>query len=396
MRDGAGGIVLSTALLFDGSYKLAENQRLTVSGGLGFNWISGNDHIDWNYFSDEFGMGVLPGSSIAYDAQFGPVSITLYDRVSSRPYIGILLNDLGVAATWQVAEALSWTLNYTRTTTHDINGTYSEGALVNYDLDAFSSLLNYDINTSLSVGLEGAMSWIYHEYGRDLNNGQHWSAGAYAIWKFAESSRLRVAVGYQRQKFNDTMVEPIFGFGILPDSREDVSAPYYAIAFSQRLTDRISHELAVGYEANVDFTSNFVSSHYANYGLTAKTWKGGQITASGFIEFSDRSDYEFFGETGSGENFKTYGLDLHASQQITSKADVSVGYSFARFENRYPVFGLDALRSSYNQHMAGVNLGYAITPKVRLNLAYQATFWDYQSIPMEDNHRVMLGVRVQF
>src|SRR5690606_7976503 len=102
IKGGAGGLVLATRLLFDGSQALGENQRLTVSGGLGSHWISGNDSMDWSLWSDEWGAALLPGTSIAYDAWLGPVSVTLYDRVSLRPYLGVLQNDLGIAATWRV------------------------------------------------------------------------------------------------------------------------------------------------------------------------------------------------------------------------------------------------------------------------------------------------------
>lgn len=402
VNSGKGGFILSPTLLFDGSYKLADNQRLTFSGGLGFNWVSGNDHIDWNYFSDEFGLTLLPGTSIAYDAQFGPVSVTVYERASARTYLGLLLNDLGAAVTWQILPDLSWTLNYTRTTTHDINGTYFNGAAANFDMDAFSSLLDYEINSSLSIGLEGAMSWIYHEYGRELNNGEMWNAGVYAVWKLNENSRLRIAGGYQRMKFDKTKLERFGGFYIMPDSREDFSRPYYSFSFSQRLTPWLSHELAAGYEAGLNRTTDFTHSHYANYGVTAAAWKGGQLTASAFIEVSDGPNYEvkFFDSPGTSGNLKSYGLDLHASQQITSRLDVGVGYSFAEFrgDTARSVSTFDSIQQfAFSQHMAGVNVGFAVSEKLHLNLAYQTFFFNASGPgPIDDTHRVMLGVRVQF
>ncbi len=390
IKNGAGGLILSTDLLFDGSYKLAENQRLTFSGGLGFNWISGNDHIDWSYFSDEFGVTLLPGTSIAYDAQFGPVSLTVYDRVSLRPYFGVLQNDLGIAGTWQIAPKLSWTLNYTHSTTHDVDGNYFGGVPVDADLDTFSSLLNYDICPAVSVGLEGALSWLDHNNDDNANDGKLWSLGAYAAWKINKDTRLRVAAGYQHQEFDDTAFFGIFPpFFVLPSDQSDLSEPYYSIAFSQRLSDRFSHELAAGYESNLDFGANFNSSHYVNYGLTAATWKGGQITASTFVESSDQS------ASITAGRFNSYGIDLHLAQQITSRLSAGAGYSNALFEvnGTSPLNGGEA---EFNQHIFGLNLGYTLNARTRLTLAYQGYLFTQDDVPNADAHRVMLGVRVQF
>ncbi|TDU62541.1 hypothetical protein EI77_04642 [Prosthecobacter fusiformis] len=385
-KNGAGALIISTDLLFDGSYKLAENQRLTFSGGLGFNWLSGNDHIDWSYFSDEFGVTLLPGTSIAYDAQFGPVSLTVYDRVSQRPYFGVLQNDLGIAGTWQIAPQLSWTLNYTHSTTHDIDGNYLGGVPVDADLDTFSSLLSYDVSPAVSIGLEGALSWLDHQNDENGNDGKLSSLGSFATWKINPDTRLRLAAGYQHQEFDNTVVF----FAAVPYDRSDLNAPYYSLSFSQRLSDRLSHELAAGYESNLDFGANFNSSHYLNYGITARPWKGGRVTASTFLEISDQSDSVL------ATRFTSYGLDLHVAQQITTRLSASAGYSYARFDTdgKGPANGTNSFE--FDQHILGLNLGYALSAKTQLKLGYQAFLIHQNGFADQDHHRVMAGVRVQF
>ncbi|MBB5039746.1 TonB-dependent receptor [Prosthecobacter dejongeii] len=390
IKNGKGGVILSSTLLFDTQYKLAENQRLTLTGGLGFNWVSGNDRIDWSFFSDEFGLAVLPGTSLAYDAQFGPISLTIYDRVSVRPYLGVLQNDLGIAGTWQIAPALSWTLNYTHSTTHDVDGNYLGAVLPVADLDTFSSVLNFDINGALSVGLEGALNWLDHDNDEVANDGTLWNLGAYVAWKINDKSRLRVAAGYQHQEYDNTsLFANIPPFFVVPNDSSDLSEPYYSISFSQRLSDHLSHEFAAGYESNLDFGSNFTSSHYVNYGLTTDTWKGGRITASGFVEHSDQS-----AAFNSGR-FTSFGLDLHLAQQITSKLIAGLGYSYVRIEtdisNRVSNTG-----TKFNQHMFGLNLSYALNAKMQVNLGYQSFLFTQSGLATRDNHRVMLGLRYQF
>ena len=390
--------IIGSALLFDGSYKIAANQRLTFSGGIGFNWYTSSGHIDWSYFSDELGLTILPGTSIAYDVQFGPVSMTFYDRVSTRTYLGVLQNDLGAALTWQIIPDLSWTLNYTRTITEDIDGPYPGGAYVDFDLDTFSSLLNYEINPSLAAGVEGALSWLNHGDGFYGNDGKLWSLGLYANWKITESARLRVAVGYQHQTFKNTKL----GYNsipILPDSVEQLSEPYYSLSFSQRLTSWLSHELAVGYESNLDFSADFNTAHYANYGVTGSPWKGGQVTASAYVEVVDESDAQYKGATATAGGGKNCGLDLHVSQKLTPRLDVGFGYSYAyrEVEPSREIFSPSSPNYNWDQHMTGVNLGFAVSTKVHLNLAYQTFFFNFSGPgPIEDTHRVILGVRVQF
>lgn len=405
VNGGKGGTIFSPTLLVDGSYQIAPNQRFTFSGGLGLNWISGNDRIDGEYFTDEFGLSVLPGTSLAYDVTLGPVSITAYDRVSVLPYLGFLQNDLGIAGTWQMAQQWSWTLNYTFSKTYDVDGNYGlypRG--LNSDLHTVSSLLTFQSTGSWSAGLEGAMNWYRPEEGlgnasflaTQADPGEALSLGAFVVWNVNKATRVRFAAGYQHQTFdgpntNLAIVGPFFGLqqAVSPD----LDAPYYSISFSQRLSDRVSHELALGYESNLDSVTNYNSSHYINYSLTGETWKDGRVTASTFYEFSADSEQVLATDATS------CGLDLHLAQQITSKLSAGIGYSFVHqsLDSANTFFFGPPAQLETNQHIGGVSLTYALAAKTQVQLVWQGFYTKTSGIDTgNDHHRVSLGVRVQF
>jgi hypothetical protein len=399
-----GGVIFSPTLLVDGSYQIAPNQRFTFSGGVGLNWISGNDRIEGEYFTDDFGLSVLPGTSLAYDVTLGPVSITAYDRVSVRPYLGFLQNDLGIAATWQMTEQWSGTLNYTFSKTYDVDGNfggiYPRG--VNSDLHTVSALLTFQSTGSWSAGLEGSMNWYRPEEGigfaplldTQADPGEALSLGAFVVWNVNKDTRVRFAAGYQHQTFDGPRTNFfVFGpFGLNQAVSPDLDAPYYSISFSQRLSDRVSHELAVGYESNLDSVTNNSNSHFLNYSLTGETWKDGRVTASAYYESSGESKQQLAVDTTS------CGLDLHLAQRITPKLTASVGYSFVHTSSETDaIIFFPATEITQNQHIAGVSLNYALTAKTQVQLAWQAFRSEVKDFGSNvDHHRASLGIRVQF
>lgn len=395
IKGGSGGLIVSTTVLLDGTYKLAENQQLSISGGLGLNWINGNDDFGRKDFSNNFGLTVLPGTSITYDAQFGPVSITLYDRVSLRTYQGMLQNDLGIAGTWQMTPALTWTVNFTHTSTHDVDhrryGRFQNQMLAG-DLDTCSSLISYDLNTALTVGVEGALSSLDRDNDREANDGTLGSYGAFVTWKLSPDTRLRFAVGYQHMEFENTA--RIWPFFLNYDyDRSDLHDPYYNLTFSQRLSDRVSHELSIGYESDLDVSGNFTRNHFANYGITVATpWRGGQFTASGFYEYSDPSESIWPVLNVS------YGVDLYLAQQLCSKLSVGVGFAVTNFHSDYG----HSHEIRLDQTMAGLDLNYALNAKTHVRLSCQnaSTTIDYTRYYNNNDRfndfRVSLSVRMQF
>ena len=355
---GKGGTIFSPMLLADVSYQISPNQSLSFQGGIGLSWISGNDHIDGSYFTDEFFLNVLPGTSLVYDLDLGALHVTAYDRVSVKPILGMLQNDLGIAGTVALTDQLSWTVNYTFAKTYDIDGDFSEYGKYNpegeysqngqyprgfnADIHSVSSELVFQNKGSWSAGLEGSLNWYRPEDAASGLSGQNdnsvlsggsfvnpyislqsiaaydtffASLGTFAQIMINKDTRLRVAAGYQQQSYD--------GFPKnFQQADTETSQPYYSLSLSQKINERTSHELSAGYETNLQRRFNNVTSHFVNYGLTRQIWKGGQLTGNAYFEHSDCI------ETPFAQNTTSYGLDVQFSQRLTEKLSASVAYSY--------------------------------------------------------------------
>lgn len=400
VNDGKGGAIFSPTLLWDGSYQVAENQRLTFTGGLGLNWITGNNDIDFEYWSDEFGVSLLPGTSIAYDVDLGALHLTAYDRVSARPYLGILQNDLGLAATLDLTDRLAWTLNYTFSKTYDIDGAYGSYIRgINFDMHTISTELAFKQSASLTLGLEGAWNWyqpdnlVVSGFGLpffddpDTYETQFMNIGLFGAWQPGRDLRIRLALGFQHYDSDTAQTFRPDGFFDGQPQQDDGSI-YYSLAINQRLTEHWSHEFALGYESVLVLGGNYQLAHYANYGVTGQVWQGGQFTGSLFLEYIDRPrDANSFLNAANFQNTNT-GIDLHLAQRITDKLHFDIGYA-----SQYVYWDGDY---GFNQQMGSVGLRYALSAKTNVNLGWQAFKAPGRNFNDGDHHRVLLSVRREF
>ena len=395
VNSGKGGVVFSPTLLWDGSYQISPEQRFTFSGGLGLNWVSGNDHIDSEYWSDEFGISLLPGTSLAYDVDLGALHLTAYDRVSARPYLGMLQNDLGLAATMELADRWSWTLNYTFSKTYDIDGDYGSYLRgVNFDLHTVSSELVFEKSATLNLGLEAAWNWyqpdndrqgpaiLFFPFGAFDDNAdaaQFMNVGLFADWHPTQDTRVRLAAGYQHYESESAGYVSFFS---PHNSQDDDDMPYYSFALSQRLNQNWSHEVALGYEKVLSLGGRYNQAHYFNYGLTGQVWEGGQFTGSMFLEYLDSPDV-------SGLNFEgtTAGVDLHLDQRLTSKLHLDLAYATQR------IYGDGAY--GFNQQMGSLGFRYSLDPKTQVKLGWQGFIAQFDEDD-DDQHRVILSLRREF
>lgn len=397
VNSGKGGVIFSPTLLWDGSYQISPEQRFTFSGGLGLNWVSGNDRFESEEWSDEIGVFLLPGTSLAYDVDLGALHLTAYDRVSAPPYFGMLQNDLGLAATMELSDRWSWTLNYTFTKTYDIDGEYgSYWRGSNFNMHTISTELVFKQSESLNLGLEGAWNWYLPENPVDSSihpffgpvffddddtfEAQFMNVGLFAHWQPGQDFSVRLALGCQHYDTNAAQTERSL-FWAQPQA--DDRSVYYSLALTQRLNEIWSHELSLGYERVLSLGGNYQLAHYANYGITGEVWQGGQFTGSLFIEYLDAPDdiYE--------NNFENtlVGIDLHLAQRLTSKLHLDVGYAS---QNTYR----DG-EHGINQQLGSLGFRYALDAKTQVKLGWQGFIAQYNRDD-DDQHRVILSLRREF
>lgn len=403
--------ISSTYLLTDVQWKLAENHRLTASGGIGVNVMS--DLIQWDFqdFAGDFGLNILPGSTLAYDADFGPVHLTLYATAAMRTdlYDPLMQNDYGAALTWQVLDDLSWTLNYTHSRSRFRGEFFStfwspDGDQESVE-DTLSSQLTWQACEACAVGIETAYSWHKPRNSRfpHRNDVTAWNLGMFTDIHLGQHTHLRLAAGWQEMNFRGDGTRFIFIY-LMNYSRQQQNAPYYNLVLSSRINDRISHELAAGFESNLDFISNYNESYYLNYGLTARLWKGSQATVSGYFEHVEAIPVgEFFGgqKIGGGE-FLRYGLDLHLAQELTRRWSAGISGHLGWSDNLENLNTLFFPRrttvNNFSQQALGLNTSYALNERTTLRLAWQYFRSDGLDprFAGEHQHRVSLSVRVQF
>ncbi|MES2598951.1 MAG: hypothetical protein V4662_26705 [Verrucomicrobiota bacterium] len=401
--DRTPNLVFSPTFLWDGSYKIDENQTFTFTGGLQLNIRGDNEHYDSEYWSDEIGFALLPGTSIAYDLDLDSLHVTAYDRVSARPYVGMLQNDLGLAITLELAQRLSWTVNYTFSKTYDIDGNYgaySRG--INFDQHTISSELVFEQSSALDLGVEGAMTWydpdnsgeelgvIFAPFRLPENDAMHaefFNAGLFAAWRPAKETQIRVAAGAQSSRVAGEA--GIINLSINPE-QSDTTNPYYSLAISQRLSEQWSHELAAGYENVLGLGGYYSRAHYVNYGVTGAVCEGGQFTASVFFERTHSP--MFRGPAWDGDSMSTTGLDLHYSQRLSSRLALdfagSMIYGHTEAGNYFS-------SSDVYQYLGGVGARYALTDRTQLRLNLQAALF-HQSNNYEGQGRLLFGVRTEF
>lgn len=408
--------ISSTYLLTDLQWTLAENHRLTVSGGVGVNVMF--DLIQWDIqdFASDFGLNILPGSTLAYDGDFGPVHLTLYATGAMRTDIfdPLLQNDYGAALTWQMLDDLSWTLNYTHSRSHFRGEFFRTPWMFDGDQesveDTLSSQLTWQACEACAIGIEAAYSWHEPRNSRipHRNDVTAWNLGMFTDIRLGQHTRLRLAAGWQEMDFRGDGFF-VIGFGaplrILSFARQQQNAPYYNLVLSSWINDRISHELAAGFESNLDFISNYNESHYVNYGLTARLWKGAQATVSGYFEHVKAVSImdAFFGRKLGGGEFLRYGLDLHLAQELTRRWSAGVsghlGWS-DNLETPEDLFFLfpEQAANNFSQQALGLNTSYALNERTTLRLAWQYFRSDGLDswLTGEHQYRVSLSMRVQF
>ncbi|GEP44700.1 hypothetical protein [Brevifollis gellanilyticus] len=394
--DRTPNLVFSPTFLWDGVYKIDANQTFTFTGGLQFNIEGDNEKYDSEYWSDDFGFALLPGTSIAYDLDLDSLHVTAYDRVSARPYLGMLQNDLGLAATLDLSSRLSWTVNYTFSKTFDVDGAYGSYIPgINFDQHAISTELVFEHSSSLDLGLEGAVTWYnpdneetggtapaFDDWSDRALNAQFYNVGLFGAWRLTDNTKIRLAGGVQTSRTYGRVVS-----NDLDQPQSDISSPYYSLAISQRLSDEWSHELAAGYENVLSLGGFYSRAHYVNYGVTGKVREGGQLTGSLF--------YERFHSPASrgyriGNPVSTTGVDLHYSQEITARLTMDFSGSVVWGNEE----GTGQLDETF-QYMAGIGARYALTDRTQLSLKLQGFMLQYDR-QCFDSSRLVFGVRTEF
>lgn len=416
MRSPAGdrsAWLSTTAISVSAHHGTLDTGRLSLdfAGGV---TLAGDDDLLLQHGDGRRAWFIQPGSSISYDVQFGPVTVTLYDRVSVRPdplistpglfvispFFGATQNDLGTAVTWQIRPDLAALVNCSWASSQATSGGSRD------DLDEFRDIysvlasLTWDVRKAAHVGIQGgyARSVYEQEFSAD---GEQWHGGLFAEIDLPWAHRLRVDGGMQGMSFDrlDPPAILVPNIGGIPTANEirtnhgdnsDLSpAPYYKLGLSGRLSEKVVHELSAGREASLALFSNHVESYFASYGIHAGLWKGANLGLSGFYEVAEDSGGVFATDT------TTYG-GVARLQQSIGKLTLAAGYgqTWCQTDDK-PQF-VNVLSGAFEQQAASVSASYPLCAKASVNVSWQRFKTEWKEVNTTVQDRVMLGMRVVF
>ena len=417
--------ISSSMLSIDANYQITNNNRLTLTTGIGMDRYLNHPEIAKNltYGPRGFVLNVLPGTTMAFDIKAGPVYLTLYNRFSVRPTVrndsqlymtsmfGVIQNDTGIAANWRINSAWSLSANVMHSYTEAISSTPdASGKPVKLDeynrsMDTVHASLSFSPYATWSAGVEGGSSLA--NYKSQFNNdGLLNNAGLFLVLPLGKTTYARLAGGAQIFNYDTPSSFEVFDgsnesapnflapgqvkaatpaqIGSSNGDFTDLSDFYYNLTFTNRLNSRLSHSLSVGHESSLNLITNFVTADYVNYGISTVAWKGSRISLSTYLENASTSAGKY------AQDFLQYGTDLYLSHKLNSKVNLGAGYHFGLTEadyvgsvpdtdynapdgqtyNQREQFR-DRFTSHFIQHAFNFDISYTLSKKAMLILGYR-------------------------
>jgi hypothetical protein len=448
--------IISTALLnINANYQVTQNNSLTLTTSLGFDHYF--NHPEVAFGNNGFVLNVLPGSSIAFDMKIGPVFVVIYDRFSARPAVqndfalaanqifGVMQNDAGLAARWDINSQLSLSFNYMHSNSRSYEEEFSD---FDRDMDSFQGNLTWSPSGTWSLGVEGGMSWVRYPEGFN-NDGVLANGGVVFSTPVGSSSFLRVGAGVQSfdfdtppevqvtqndvkeataeavslnrqlvaqtaelnrltpgtqeyeeqtdeiEKTNEDFQVASLNAQTLASQRQqqldgntqdtsDLSDYYFNLTLTNQLSARVSQVLSLGHESALSNVANYVAADYINYGIGVIAWRGSRLSVSAYYEDADVSGGR------NGEDLIQYGIDTYISHNINSWCRAGAGFHYGNTDSggipTEPNVDRDYVQYSYS-----ADVSFMISRQASLSFGYRHfnTDGEEEEFSFEQNRFVM-------
>jgi hypothetical protein len=448
-------IISSNLFNINANYQVTKNNNLSLATSLGFDHYF--NHPEVAIGNNGFVLNVLPGSSIAFDMKIGPVFVVIYDRFSARPAVqndfalaanqifGVLQNDVGLGARWDINSALSLSFNYMHSTSRSYEEEFSD---FDRDMDSVQGNLTWSPSGTWSLGLEGGMSWVRYPEGFN-NDGVLANAGVVFATPVGKSSFLRVGAGVQSFDFDSppdvTVTEndveaataqqvslsnqvaaqtaalnqmtpgtveyeeqtqaiestteqfqiAALNTQTLTSQRQqqlesntgdtsDLSDYYFNLTLTNQLSARVSQVFSLGRESALSNVANYVTADYINYGIGVIAWRGSRLSVSTYYE-----DAEVSGGR-NGEDLTQYGFDAYLSHNINSWCRAGIGYHYGNTDSGGIESEPDVDRD-FQQYSYSADLSFMLSRKASLSFGYRhfTTEGEVPEFSFEQNRFVM-------
>ena len=203
--------------------------------------------------------------------------------------------------------------------------------------EQFFASARHRVSDALGAGVEASAALI--NYTDNVNNdGTTWTAGAFADTTLSEYTKLRISGGYQEMTFD--------GNGTNGD-RSNFGGWYANLSAAQRLTQYLSHTLAVGREARLGLSVNFAEYVYARY---AVIWRMNATMTWSFDAFVEDAK-ESGGAALSAEHAFRVGGGAALAWKIADRMTLGLHYSYVNKDS-------DLALRSYYQNTGTLSLNY--------------------------------------
>jgi hypothetical protein len=307
-------------------WRATSENTLHVNFGIGFAQYVQHPHLSSRT------LLVDPGSAIAFKMYVGDfLRLNFHDQLSlvqnpiDEPTLSNvanfdrLENAVGVDALLDF-DQLQFVFGYNH---FDYRSIGSEFSFLDHREEQFSASASARVSDAVAVGVDG--SYGIFDYLKDFNNdGHEWSAGPFLEMALSPYTKVRITGGFQGMNFDSS--------GMSGD-RSDYHSWYGNITATQRLNQYWSHSLAVGHEAQLGLTTNFVNYTYAHY---AAEWQMNLHMHVGFQAFIEEADESGGSVVGAEDSFR-WGGGVNAGWVFNRHLTLTVAYNYVNKNSNLPL-----------------------------------------------------------
>jgi len=364
--------------------------------------------------------------------------------LAANQIFGVLQNDIGLAAMWDINSSLSFSINYLHSNARALEEAFE---IFDRDMDSIQANLTWRPSGTWSLGVEGGVSWV--RYPENFNNdGVLSNAGVVFATPLGNSTFLRASAGVQNFEFDappaltfsesDVMKaqnrviqaernlrteKDIDTVGLSEAEKQqqrdrikraekelarvtterdlrarvrqnqlegntqdssNLNDYYYNVTLTNQLSARVTQVLSFGHESALGNVSNFITADYINYGVGIIAWRGSRLSVSGYYEDARMSGGQ------QAEDLEQYGLDVYLSHQFNSRVRVGAGYHFGKTDS--DLEGRDFVQNAFS-----ADFSYSLSPKATLSFGYRFFTTDADDdINDFDQNRVVMALNYNF
>ena len=331
-------VIIRPNVNLNATWPITQLNTLRLDIGLGYAFYLDHSNADTN------GVLLTPNSQIAVDIFVSDFRINIHDRFSLQQDpvqeaalsnvidYGRFENTAGVSALWDLNKMLL-TLGYDH---YNYVSTVKDFDYLNRNADIVSGTIDFLINPTTSVGVEGNAVFTYYDQ-RVLNDSTDYSVGGFAEIQITNNLKVRVAGGYQAINFDQN--------GLVGDPH-DLSDYYANLLLTHRLNAMISQSISAGHESQLGVNSNYISLNYVRHTVTWNVIRNTLLSTEFFFEDADESGGFI------NEHFNRLGGAVSIGYQLTPHVTLGVRYQHTTKDS-------DVALRSYNQNRVSVDGTYS-------------------------------------